>query len=74
MGLLLCADKNESTVRYALGSTAAPVAVATYTYDSLPAAEQEALPSESQVMSALSATVSVEGREVDVARYLSGDA
>lgn len=73
VGLLLCADKNESTVRYALGSTAAPVAVATYTYDSLPASEREALPSETQVMSALTASVHIAGRSVDVAQYLSNE-
>ncbi|MFS0701782.1 YhcG family protein [Cellulomonas sp. 179-A 4D5 NHS] len=72
VGLLLCADKNESTVRYALSSTAAPVAVATYTYDSLPPAEREALPSERQMMSALTASLQVDGRSIDVTEYLTG--
>lgn len=40
-------------VRYALRAAAAPMAVATYTYDSLPAAERTSLPD----VEALSATL-----------------
>lgn len=59
VGLLLCADRNESTVRYALGASQAPMAVATYTYDTLPAAERASLPSDTQVISAISTSWSV---------------
>ncbi len=44
VGILLCAGRNERVVRYALRAAAAPMAVATYTYDKLPAAERAALP------------------------------
>lgn len=44
VGILLCTDKNEKVVRYALRAAAAPMAIATYTYDKLPADERAALP------------------------------
>ena len=44
VGILLCAGRNERVVRYALRAAAAPMAVATYTYDKLPAEERTALP------------------------------
>jgi YhcG PDDEXK nuclease domain len=53
VGLLLCADRNHRTVRYALGALRAPLAVATYTYDTLPPDEQAALPPDAQVISAI---------------------
>ena len=58
VGLLLCADRNESTVRHSLGAAHAPMAVATYTYDTLPD-ERAALPSDIDLMSALTKPVSV---------------
>lgn len=61
IGLLLCRDRNDAVVRYALSSATAPVAVSTYTYDALPAAERAALPSEAEVVRALlSVTASVQ--------------
>lgn len=45
VGILLCTDRNEAVVQYSLGGTPQPVAVSTYTYDALPAAEKQALPS-----------------------------
>jgi hypothetical protein len=33
VGILLCADRNERVVRYALRAAVAPMAVAIYTYD-----------------------------------------
>jgi predicted nuclease of restriction endonuclease-like (RecB) superfamily len=50
VGLLLCTDQNETVVRYALGATTSPLAVATYTYDTLPPAEKAALPSEAEMV------------------------
>lgn len=53
VGILLCADRKESTVRYALQSTTAPMAVATYTYADLPPAERATMPAERIVTQAL---------------------
>ena len=39
VGILLCSGRNEQVVRYALGRSTAPMAVSTYTYDTLPAEE-----------------------------------
>lgn len=36
--------KNDRSVRYSLGRSTSPMAVAAYTYDKLPASEQQALP------------------------------
>lgn len=53
VGLLLCTDKSENVVRYALASSAQPIAIASY--DLLPPAAQEALPSEDDLRRALDA-------------------
>jgi predicted nuclease of restriction endonuclease-like (RecB) superfamily len=53
VGILICGSRNEHTVRYALGRTAAPMAVSTYSYETLPAEEQEALPAAEQIIAAL---------------------
>jgi predicted nuclease of restriction endonuclease-like (RecB) superfamily len=50
VGLLLCASRNEQTVRYALGRSTSPMAVAGYRFDELPALEQESLPGEQQLV------------------------
>ena len=47
VGTLLCANKNDSVVRYALAGSQAPIAVSSC--DLLPAAEKAALPSEDQL-------------------------
>lgn len=44
VGILLCAGRNEAIVRYALAGASAPLAVAGYTYETLPLNEQAALP------------------------------
>jgi len=36
IGILLCAGRNDSLVRYTLAGSTAPLAVANYTYDTLP--------------------------------------
>jgi len=71
VGLLLRADRSEATVRYALGSTGAPVAVATYAYDTLPAAERAALPSDVDVVAALARPVEVGGRQLSLTGFLT---
>ncbi len=53
VGLLLVADKNESTVRYALGTQHSPVGVASY--DLLPPEVRAALPSEDALAGLLAA-------------------
>ena len=53
VGILVCGSKNQHTVRYALDGSAQPLAVASYTYDTLPEAEQQALPSPEAIVTAL---------------------
>ena len=53
VGILICGDRNEHTVRYALGRSGSPMAVSTYTYDSLPPSEKNALPDADELTSAL---------------------
>ena len=60
VGLLLCADRNDTVVRYSLGATNAPMAVASYTYDDLPAAERQALPPADDVAAAMKEILSFE--------------
>jgi YhcG PDDEXK nuclease domain len=50
VGLLLCAARNERTVRYALARSTSPIAVAGYRYTELPATERGALPSEHDLL------------------------
>jgi RecB family endonuclease NucS len=52
VGILICGDRNHQTVRYALSRAGSPMAVATYTYDTLPAAEKNALPAAEQLLAA----------------------
>lgn len=53
IGILICGTKNDRSVRYSLGRSTSPMAVAAYTYDKLPAAEQQSLPDESHLVAAL---------------------
>jgi predicted nuclease of restriction endonuclease-like (RecB) superfamily len=53
VGILICGDRNDHTVRYALGRSGSPMAVATYTYDSLPLSEKNALPDADELTAAL---------------------
>lgn len=66
----MCADRNDTVVRYALSAAAQPMAVADDTYDALPANEKSALPSDARVASALEAPVDVDGRQMTLAEYL----
>ncbi|WP_438822145.1 PDDEXK nuclease domain-containing protein [Kineococcus terrestris] len=57
VGILLCTQApREQAVRYALASTAAPVAVASYTYDTLPPEERAALPDAATLAAAITPT------------------
>ena len=53
VGILICGSRNDHTVRYALNQSNAAMAVSTYTYDSLPVEEQQALPDEDELAAAL---------------------
>lgn len=53
IGILICGTKNDRSVRYSLGRSTSPMAVAAYTYDKLPPAEQKALPTEGHIVAAL---------------------
>ncbi|WP_432570859.1 PDDEXK nuclease domain-containing protein [Kineococcus sp. SYSU DK005] len=44
VGILLCKDRDEQVVRYALAGAPSPMAVATYTYDTFPAEQRAGLP------------------------------
>lgn len=57
VGILLVAGRDEQVVRYALSSSANPLAVADYTYDSLPPEARAALPDSAQLRSLLDQTV-----------------
>lgn len=50
VGILLCASKDDGVVEYALRSTSQPVAIARYTYDTLPDDMRTLLPSPREVL------------------------
>ncbi|MDN3935606.1 PDDEXK nuclease domain-containing protein [Arthrobacter sp. YD4] len=53
IGILICGSKNDRSVRYSLGRATSPVAVAAYTYDSLPVAVRQGLPDAEHLTAAL---------------------
>ncbi|OAK56241.1 PDDEXK nuclease domain-containing protein [Rhodococcoides kyotonense] len=53
IGILLCADRNDSVVRYSLAGATAPLAVAGYTYDTLPENVRELVPTDGELTTAL---------------------
>lgn len=52
VGILICGSTNEHSVRYALTRSDSPMAVSTYTYEALPAAEKRVLPGEEELSAA----------------------
>lgn len=52
VGILICGSTNEHSVRSALTRSDSPMAVSTYTYEALPAAEKKALPGEDELSAA----------------------
>ncbi|WP_413768436.1 PDDEXK nuclease domain-containing protein [Rhodococcus pyridinivorans] len=56
IGILLCAGRNDNVVRYSLAGTTAPLAVANYTYDTLPEPIRELVPTDSELADAVDAT------------------
>lgn len=65
IGILVCADRNAAVVHYALASATAPMAVSTYTYDQLPAQEQQVLPSAADLSSIIEHPI-VRGRQMSL--------
>ncbi|MEV4902861.1 PDDEXK nuclease domain-containing protein [Citricoccus sp. NPDC055426] len=55
VGILICGSKNDHTVRYSLGRSTSPMAVAAYTYDQLTPADKNLVPAEDQLTAALDA-------------------
>jgi predicted nuclease of restriction endonuclease-like (RecB) superfamily len=53
VGILICGSKNDHTVRYSLGRATSPMAVASYTYDALPAEVRNDLPDADRLTAAL---------------------
>ncbi len=53
VGILLCKERNDTLVRYALAGAPAPLAVADYTYDTLPVQERGGLPTAAELAAAL---------------------
>lgn len=53
VGILICGSKNDHTVRYALGRSTSPMAVAAYTYDQLTSEDRALLPPAEQLTAAL---------------------
>ncbi|NOJ60898.1 PDDEXK nuclease domain-containing protein [Arthrobacter sp. 260] len=54
VGILICGSRNDHTVRYALNQSGSPMAISTYTYETLPPAEQQSLPDAEDLAAALS--------------------
>lgn len=62
IGILLCTSRDDQVVEYSLATTAAPVAVATYTYDQLPADIRGALPPADSIARAVEPPPTTESR------------
>ena len=58
IGILLCAGRNDNVVRYSLAGTNQPLAVADYTYDTLPANVRDAVPTETELAAAAGSALS----------------
>lgn len=54
IGLLMCASRNDSVVRYSLAGSTSPMAVAGFTYDTLPPAVRTLLPTDEELDAAVS--------------------
>lgn len=60
IGILICGSRSERTMRYSLGKSTSPLAVASCTFDSLPADERAALPVAEKIVAALDWTLGEE--------------
>jgi len=61
VGIMLCKSRNDNLVRYALADAPAPLAVADYTYDTLPPQERSGLPTAAELTAVLVARPSTDG-------------
>ncbi len=61
VGILLCKGRNDTLVRYALAGAPAPLAVADYSYDTLPPQERGGLPTAAELAAALEPPVPPSG-------------
>ena len=61
IGILVCTQGSEQVIRFALGSANAPMAVSTYTYDTLPPAELAALPPAAALAAAVVSPPALQG-------------
>jgi len=57
IGILICGSRSERTVRYSLGKSNSPMAVAGYTFETLPEDERAALPAAERIAAALDWTI-----------------
>ena len=71
IGILICGSKNDRSVRYSLGRSTSPMAVAAYTYDKLPQAEQRTLPDEDHLTAALEWAADAQAAEAAEAEAVS---
>jgi hypothetical protein len=53
IGILICGSKNDRSVRYSLGRSTSPMAVAAYTYEALPDDVRQGLPDAEHLTAAL---------------------
>jgi len=53
IGILICGSRSERTVRYSLGKSNSPMAVASYSFESLPPIEKAVLPIPEKIAAAL---------------------
>jgi len=53
VGILICGSKNDHIVRYSVGRSTSPMAVASYTYDALPPDMRQELPDADSITAAL---------------------
>jgi hypothetical protein len=53
IGILICGSKNDRSVRYSLGRSTSPMAVAAYTYEALPDDVRHGLPDAEHLTAAL---------------------
>jgi predicted nuclease of restriction endonuclease-like (RecB) superfamily len=65
VGLLLCTDRDDTVVRYALNAATSPMAVAGYTYTELPAIEQATLPDEQDLRDIVAQALDAAGTQPD---------
>jgi hypothetical protein len=71
VGILLCADRNNAVVRYALSQAASPMAVSGYNFDELPQDEQHSVRDAVELNRALDAPVEYDGKQMTFREYFA---